>query len=80
MRIAAEAPPVGRFDAPYERAKAFLEGALLDPQGQPTALGRALRARFPAAMQGFGDSGDCLLGFDREAALLLPGLDGKCHE
>jgi len=80
MRIAAEAPPVGRFDAPYERAHAFLANALLDHQGQTTALGRALQARFPAASAGFDDEHDCLSGLDREAAQVFAGLDGKCSQ
>jgi hypothetical protein len=80
MRIAAEAPPLGRFDAPYERAKAFLANALLDNQGQATALGRALQARFPAASSGFTDEHDCLAGFDREGAQVFAGLDGKCSQ
>ena len=80
MRIAAEAPPIGRFDAPYERAKAFLSNALLDSHGQATALGRALQARFPAASAGFDDADDCLAGLDREAAQVFVGLDGKCSQ
>jgi hypothetical protein len=78
MRIAAEAPPVGRYDAPYERAKAFLEGLLLDQQGQATHLGIALKARHPSAANGFTSSSDALAGLGREAAQLFPELDGEC--
>lgn len=80
MRTAAEAPPVGRFDAPYERARAFLAGVLLDSQGQPTALGRAMRTRFPAAMKGFDNEHDCLEGFEREGAQLFADVDGECGQ
>lgn len=80
MRIAAEAPPVGRFEAPYARATAFLDTLLLDQNGQATRLGQALRARFPSAAAGFESGDDRLLGLDREAERLFAGLNGDCDE
>jgi hypothetical protein len=77
-RRACRAPPIGRIEAIYERARAFLASILADAQGQPTALSRALRARHPTAIEGFDSKQDCLAGFDRAFDQLDPALDGDC--
>ena len=79
MRIAYNNPTIGRNEAPYERAKAFLleltgtgEGARL------TDFGQRLQARYPAAFEAMTGKSDFLKGFNTEAKLLFPDLDGEC--
>jgi hypothetical protein len=79
MQVAVDAPAIGSDEVAYERARAFLASLLLDAQGQPTALSRALRARHPGAVEEFESRSDVLAGFEAAAAQLFPELDGECE-
>lgn len=61
-----------------EAATAFLAQQLRDPQGQATALARAIRTAHPAALTAFDERDRVLAGLDAVAERLFPGLDGEC--
>jgi hypothetical protein len=80
MRLAYEAPALTRDDAPYDRAKTFLDGLTGASEPQLTDFGQALATRYPDAFDGFRRKSDLLLGFDEECGVLFAELDGECGE
>jgi len=78
MRTAYDAPAIGRMEAPYERAKAFLWELTRAHAAPRTQFGESLLASHPRAMANLLDLDDFLRGFDEEARLLFPELDGEC--
>src|SRR5688572_24436099 len=77
MQVAVKAPALGDDEAAYERATSFLSLLLVDAQGQPSALSRALRARHSEAIAEFESRSDVLAGLDAAAEQLFPELDGE---
>jgi hypothetical protein len=78
MRTAYEAPTLGRADAPYERARAFLDELTGARAARRTPLGERLAARHPRAWTTLVEKNDFLAGADEEARALFPELDGEC--
>ena len=80
MRTAYDAPAIGYADAPYDRAKQFLEQLTGVHEPQRTAFGEALAASVPVPFQEFVEKDDFLRGFEREAIVRFPKIDGECGE
>jgi hypothetical protein len=80
MRIAYQAPVLGRDDAAYERARSTLERLIGINDRQRTKFGAAVQARYGRATSLLESSGDMLLGFDQEARVSFKDLDGECAE
>jgi len=78
MRAAYKAPLLRRAPAPYERARGFLDRLLGGRGGPATAFGESFAARRPRAWTTFLERDDFLLGFEEEARLAMPDLDGEC--
>jgi len=78
MRKSYNAPLVGREDSALERARGFMAELAGAPGGRRTAFGKALQARFARATGMLADESDPLEGFEEEARVLLPDLDGDC--
>lgn len=79
MRVAYQAPLVGRDDASLERARATVD-RLVGAAGDRTRLGRAVQERFPRAIALLEGSDDLCRGFSEECRALYPDLDGECEE
>lgn len=78
MRIAYEGNMFRSSEASRERARLFVR-ELTGIQGERrTTLGIALELRFPGALSVDARQEDFLEGFEREAALLFPKVNGKC--
>lgn len=77
MRAAYDAPTIGRNKAPYERARAFMNGLCGLEAKTQTQFGRALKERHPRAFLGLTED-DFLAGADEEARLAFPDVDGAC--
>jgi hypothetical protein len=78
MRTAYDEPAFGRADAPYQRARAFLDELTGVRASQPTPLGARLASRHPRAWTSLKSRGDFLAGADEEAQGLFPEIDGEC--
>ncbi len=78
MRTAYNEPAIGRADAPYQRARTFLDELTGAREAQPTPLGARLAARHPRAWSSLRGRGDFLAGADEEAQSLFPEIDGEC--
>ena len=79
MRVAWRAPIVGTVDAPYKRARTFLNELLGTDRSKRTALGELVQSKNGAAIDRFVAGGDDLLrGFDSDALTLFPDLNGEC--
>ena len=78
MRKSYDAPLVGREDSALARARGFMAELAGAPEGRRTAFGKALQARFARATGMLADEKDPLRGFEDEARVLLPDLDGDC--
>jgi len=78
MRTAYDAPALGRADAPYQRAKEFLSN--LTGVGGPrlTTFGQALSTYDPAAFREYLERDDFLRGFEKQALVKFPKIDGEC--
>jgi len=79
MRLAYQAPAIGRAEGPYERARSFLSELTGANEPRLTAFGESLVGRFPDAFDDFRRQTDLLEGFDREAQVLFPELTGECE-
>ena len=77
MRSAYNEPTFGRNEAPYARARAFVD-ELLGGAGHATAFAEALAQGYPRAYENLRGKGDFLRGCSEEAKLLLPDVDGEC--
>jgi hypothetical protein len=80
MRTAYNEPAIGRADAPYQRARTFLDELTGAREAQPTPLGARLAARHPRAWSSLRGRGDFLAGADEEAQSLFPEIDGECGQ
>jgi len=80
MRYAYQAPVFGQKASALERARVFLRELTGAPQDRRTEFGTALQARFPRAMSLLNQEDDPLEGFEEEAGVLFPDLDGECDE
>lgn len=78
MRFAYRAPMFGVKDAALERARDFLREVAGSPSSR-TKFGVGLQARFTRATNLMEDEADPLLGFEEDAQVLFPGLDGGCE-
>ncbi len=78
MRMAYLAPTFGRADAPYDRARLFLDEISGARSGRRTAFGERLAARYPRAWTTLDQKSDFLSGSSEEARLLFPEIDGEC--
>lgn len=78
MRIAYEAPVVGRNRPAYERARNFLQDLCGTGTRQRSAFGESLRTSHPRALSVLESDDDFLRGFRGECIVLFPGLDGDC--
>ena len=78
MRTAYEAPALGRADAPYERARTFLDELTGARAPRRTPLGERLAARHPRAWTTLVEKSDFLAGAAEEARALFPEVDGEC--
>lgn len=78
MRTAYDAPALGFDEAPFERAKQFLEQLTGAREPRRTAFGEALTSYSPTAFKDFLEREDFLRGFEKEALVKFPELDGKC--
>jgi hypothetical protein len=78
MREAYDAPAIGRAEAPYERARAFLDELTGASGARRTPLGERLAARHPRAWTTLTQEGDFLSGAAEESRALFPELDGEC--
>lgn len=78
MRTAYQAPAIGRADAPYERARAFLDELTGARSARRTPLGERLAVRHPRAWTTLAEKNDFLEGAAEEARALFPELDGEC--
>ncbi len=79
MRMAYRAPIFGVKDSALERARDFVRELTGAPDGRLTGLGVALQSRFARAMGRVSDADDPLLGFEEDAQVLFPNLDGACE-
>jgi hypothetical protein len=80
LRVAQRAPMLGTLDAPYKRARTFLNELLGAGQVKRTALGELMQARHGSAFECFLGSSDVLRGFDEDAQTLFPDIDGECGQ
>jgi len=80
MRTAYDAPAIGFADAPYDRARAFMDTLTGAREPTRTAFGEALSAYSPAAFKEFIEREDFLRGFEKEALVRFPAIDGECGE
>ena len=80
MRTAYNAPALGYADAPYDRARQFLEELTGAREPRLTALGEALSTQMPSAFQEFLERDDFLRGLEREALVRFPRMNGECGE
>lgn len=78
MRTAYDAPAIGRAEAPYERARTFLDELTGARAARRTPLGERLAARHPRAWTTLAEKNDFLAGAAEEARALFPELDGEC--
>ncbi|HVS18147.1 MAG TPA: hypothetical protein VMT18_06065 [Planctomycetota bacterium] len=78
MRTAYKAPAIGRADAPYERARAFLDDLTGARAARRTPLGERLAARHPRAWTTLVEKSDFLAGAAEESRALFPEIDGEC--
>ncbi len=79
LRVAYQAPILGRNDSAFDRARSFLGEITGIPNGPRTAFGRELQARFGRAVSKLSDDDDLLVGLEEEAKVLFPGLNGACE-
>ena len=80
MRLAYQAPVLGRDDAAYERARSTMERLVGITERPRTNFGAALQARYGRATSLLSDEDDMLGGFEEEAGASFTGLDGECDE
>jgi hypothetical protein len=78
MRAAYTSPVLGRAEAPYERARTFLDELTGARAPKRTALGDRLAERYPRAWTTLANKQDFLEGAEEEARLLFPEIDGEC--
>lgn len=78
LRTAYNEPALGVADAPYQRARSFLDELTGVRAAQPTPFGARLAARHPRAWTALKSRGDFLAGADEEAGSLFPEIDGEC--
>jgi hypothetical protein len=78
LRTAYNEPAIGVADAPYQRARRFVDELTGAAAPQPTPFGARLAARHPRAWTSLKSRGDFLAGADEEAGSLFPELDGEC--
>lgn len=79
MRLAYRAPMFGVKDSALERARSFVRELTGAPNDRRTEFGVALQARFSRAMGLVSNESDPLLGFEEDAEVLFPDLDGACE-
>lgn len=79
MRIAYEAPIVGRNESSLQRARKNLERLVGGP-GTRTALGRALQDQYPRAVALLEAEEDCCRGLADDCTSRFPDLNGECSE
>lgn len=79
MRIAYQAPVIGRDDAAYERARSTLERLVGITERGRTPFGAAVQARYGRATSMLEGDSDLLLGFDQEARVSFKQLNGACQ-
>ena len=79
MRSAYRAPMFGVKDSALERARGFVRELTGAPDGRRSDFGVALQARFSRAMELVSNESDPLLGFEEDAQVLFPDLDGACE-
>ncbi len=80
LRVAQRSPMIGTLDAPYKRARTFLNELLGTGQVKRTALGELMQARHGSAFECFLGSSDVLRGFDEDALTLFPEMNGECGQ
>jgi len=66
-------------DSALERAREFVRELTGAPNDRRTDFGVALHARFSRAMGLVSNEEDPLLGFEEDAQVLFPDLDGVCE-
>jgi hypothetical protein len=79
MRFAYRAPMFGVKDSALERAREFIRELTGAPNDRHTDFGVALQSRFARAMGQVSNEDDPLLGFEEDAQVLFPDLDGVCE-
>ncbi|MEM7516274.1 MAG: hypothetical protein AAF368_05035 [Planctomycetota bacterium] len=78
MRIAYNAPLIGRNESSRERSRLVLHRLLGPRAAERTTLGRYVQERFPRSVDMLEEKEDILRGFDEEADTLFPELTGEC--
>jgi hypothetical protein len=79
MRTAWNAPAFGRHEPAADRARAFLGALTGSAGGRRSAFGEAFQARHGRATASLSVEGDALLAWEREAAVVFPGVEGDCE-
>jgi hypothetical protein len=80
MRVAYDEPTFGRNQAPYQRARSFVDELTGAELSRRTPFGDALASSYPRAFDLIVSSDDFLRGSAEEAKLLYPEIDGKCGQ
>jgi len=80
MRVAYDEPTFGRNQAPYQRARSFVDELTGAKLSRRNPFGDALAISYPRAFDQLVSSEDFLRGAAEEARLLYPELDGECDE
>jgi len=78
MRTAYTEPAIGVAEAPYERARGFLDQLTGARAAQRTPLGERMATRYPRAWSTLVGRKDFLQGAEEEARALFPEIDGEC--
>lgn len=78
LRKAYDAPTFGFADAPYDRARSFLDDLTGARAPERTPFGARLAERYPRAFETLAARKDFLLGSSEEARRLFPDIDGSC--
>jgi hypothetical protein len=80
MRVAYDEPTFGKNQAPFQRARTFVDELTGAKLSRRTPFGDALAASYPRAFEQLVNAEDFLRGAAEEAKLLYPELDGKCGQ